>query len=312
MNKEASPANAVQNYPSNVIKYPTQNRQSDSAKRYTGTRSKKNSVTSTKKRTSNAIGTKSAVKTVKNDNLHDDRVSRKDLRKQKNRYRLTTFLLVTVLLFICVFISLKVLFVVNRVQVQGSERYTEEEISTFCNIPRQENIFKIDVENIATLLYDNFTYIEKADVQRKLPDKILITITDCVPTYYTVTLDGEMNTYTVLSQNFKYLTAQASRPDNLIEISCDMADETAKNLFAQMLDFLNQGEYENITKIAISTSSEISIVYDDRITVKLGTIMDMEYKLKLSYYVIRNELEENQTGTMDSTQAGSAVFKPEL
>ena len=42
---------------------------------------------------------------------------------------------------------------------------------------------KIETEAIEAALVENFTYVETADVRRKLPDKILVTITDSVPTY---------------------------------------------------------------------------------------------------------------------------------
>ena len=45
------------------------------------------------------------------------RKSRKPIRKQRNRHILTTVILVTILLAICLFISLKVLFIVRHVEM---------------------------------------------------------------------------------------------------------------------------------------------------------------------------------------------------
>ena len=55
----------------------------------------------------------------------NQRKSRKTVRKQRNRHLLATAVLVIILLAICIFISLKVLFIVRHVEMEGSQRYNE-------------------------------------------------------------------------------------------------------------------------------------------------------------------------------------------
>lgn len=239
------------------------------------------------------------------------RKSRKTIRKQKTRHFLTTAILVAILLAICVFISLKVLFIVRQVEVEGSSRYEDREIINYCAIPLEENIFKVDTETFEQTLPEEFTYVEKAVVSRRLPDKILITITDSVPTYYSETLDGEMYTYTIYSQNFKKLTAQAAAPRGLTEISANLEDENSRKTLLAMIDKLARSGYTGVTKISVSDTQDISITYEDRVEVQLGTMLDMDYKLKMSFHVLTNNLAETDSGIIDSTQAGSAIFQPE-
>ncbi len=238
------------------------------------------------------------------------RKSRKTIRRQRNRYRLVTFVLVTILLAICLFISLKVLFIVHSVESVGSERYDAEEIVAFCAIPMEENIFAIDTETLETALYENFTYIEKADIQRKLPDKILITVTDSVPTYYAENLSGELSTYTIYSQNFKKLTVQAAAPVGLMGLIGNLEDESVQETVNRLIKIIDENGYTGVTALVVNSSSDISIVYSDRVTVKIGTMLDIEYKMKMAFHVINNELGSDDAGVIDSTQAGSAVFKP--
>ncbi len=250
-------------------------------------------------------------KKLKNPNTDPKIKSRKDIRKQKNQSRLITFILVCILLAICIFISLKVLFIVRNVESVGSERYSGEEIVAFCAIPMEENIFKIETEAIEAALVENFTYVEEASVDRKLPDKILVTITDSVPTYYNENKDGELSTYTIYSQGFKQLTVQAAVPDGMMGIEADLSNETHKATLIEVIELLQRTGYENITCIEIGANGEISIVYEDRITVELGTMLDMEYKLKMSFHILQKEIGPEERGVIDSTTAGSAVFKPQ-
>ena len=238
------------------------------------------------------------------------RKSRKTIRKQRTRSRLLTTVLVLILMAICIFISLNVLFIVHSVEATGSERYTPEEIVAFCAIPMEENIFLIETEAIEAALVENFTYVEQARVQRKLPDKILITITDSVPTYYSENKEGELSTYTIYSQNFKHLTVQAAAPDGLMEISADLADESAVKLLTETIALIDKKEYQNITAIEITSSGNVNLEYDKRVTVQLGTMLDMDYKMKMAMHVIENELTATDTGVIDAKQSGSAIFRP--
>lgn len=251
-------------------------------------------------------------KTLKpNPSLDNSKKSRKTIRKQRSRHILGTAVLVIILLAICMFISLKVLFIVRHVEMEGSSRYTREEIIGYCAIPLEENVFKIDTATLEENLPLEFTYVESADVQIRLPDKIVVKIVDSVPTYYNETTSGELSTYVIYSQNFKKLTVQAAAPEGLTGVSVNMENENARNILVDIIEKIQSASYENITCIAVSDKGEVSFVYDDRITVKLGTMLDMDYKMKLSYHVLTKELQSDDTGTVDSTQAGSAVFQPE-
>lgn len=262
---------------------------------------------------SGSQGMKGRKKNVKRPQTKEEmrRKSRKTIRQQRNRYRLVTFVLVTILLAICLFISLKVLFIVHSVESVGSERYDREEIVAFCAIPLEENIFAIDTAALETALYENFTYVENAKVQRKLPDKILITVTDSVPTYYAENMEGQLSTYTIYSQNFKKLTVQAAAPDGLMGLIGNLEDESVQQTINQLIEIIDRNGYSGITALQVYSASDISLVYDDRVTIKIGTMLDIEYKMKMSFHVISNELGREDSGVIDSTKAGSAVFKPQ-
>ena len=259
----------------------------------------------------NVQSTPGGKKTLKPNPANDShRKSRKTVRKQRNRHILATAVLVAILLAILVFISLKVLFIVRHVEMQGSGRYTQEEIINYCAVPLEENIFKIDTATLEQNLPLEFTYVESAKVQRKLPDKILITITDSIPTYYGINYEGELETYTIYSQGFKQLTVQAAAPDGLMGIDADLSDRSVKETLEGIISRLSQSGYTGVTMIKVDSAGDISVVYDNRIQINLGTVLDIDYKLKMSFYVINNELGREDRGVIDSIQAGSCVFQP--
>ncbi len=240
-----------------------------------------------------------------------ERKGRRAVRRQKNRTRLITFALVLALLVICIFISLKVLFIVQKVEVVGSTHYSAEEVAGFCAIPMEENIFRVDIDTIGKTLPENFTYIESAKAQRKLPNKILITIVDAVPTYYVAqgSEEGTNTLYTIYSRMFKPLTTQSAMPDGLVCVDVNMDDEECTQTFHQLIKIIDDNGYANVTKIGVQSISEMYIEYDNRIIVNLGTMLDMEYKLKMAYHVLQDEISVEEHGTIDATASGQVVYK---
>ena len=243
---------------------------------------------------------------------HAAEKSRKTARKRKNRRIAATAVLVTILIAICVFISLKVLFVVRKVEVTGSEKYTAEEISAFCAIPDEINIFKVDTQSLEKGLVENFTYIEKATVERKLPDKILITITDGLPTYYSRQQREDMTTYTIFSRGLKQLTQQSALPEGLMQIDFDINDRQSLGIFYEVCRRLERQQARGIKGVSVSREKEISLNYEDRVTIQLGTHTQLDYKLKMALYILQNDLEETEKGVIDASDAGSAIFKPSI
>lgn len=275
---------SVSSYPDNAIQYP---------------KASASSVKPKKKKTA-AKGHASAEK------------SRKTARKQKNRRIAATVILVSILIAICVFISLKVLFVVRKVEVVGSEKYTAEEISAYCAIPDEINIFKVDTEGLEKGLTENFTYIEKAVVERKLPDKILITLTDGLPTYYSRQQRDDMTTYTIYSRGLKQLTQQSALPEGLMQIDFDINDRQSLEIFYEVCRRLERQQAQGIKGVSVSRNKEISLNYENRVTIQLGTHAQLDYKLKMALHILQNDLEETEKGVIDASKAGSAIFKPSI
>ncbi len=236
--------------------------------------------------------------------------SRKAIRKRKNRYRILTGTLLVILLGIIGFISLKVLFVVHRLEVRGTEHYADEEILAFCSIPLDSNIFDIDVDTLSRALPEEFTYIDSAVVKRKLPDKIQINIVDCVPTYYSVN-EGEEPTFNIYSQNFKYLTMRSSQPETLMRIDTDLENEQAFSTTKQLIEIIQKKGYDKVTQIKADENT-LSFIYDNRVRVELGNMLDIEYKLKMAFHVLEKELSSNERGVIDATKSGQAVFNMEI
>ena len=114
------------------------------------------------------------------------RVSRKTLRRRRMIKRIISMVMVLMVTIGAVVAAMELLFVVRNIEVKGSNIFTDKEILDFVAIPQEENIFKVDAETLAANLTAEFTYLDNAQIIKRLPDRIEIRLEDSKEEYYTV------------------------------------------------------------------------------------------------------------------------------
>jgi cell division protein FtsQ len=72
------------------------------------------------------------------------------------------------------------LFEVSQVQIKGCNRLTEEEILKISNVTAQDNLLSLDLKSIAMSIQSH-PLVLTAEVKRKLPDHLMITIKEREP-----------------------------------------------------------------------------------------------------------------------------------
>ncbi len=258
---------------------------------------------------------KSSVSSVKAKNAVEFS-PRKLERKRRNERFVTVFILSSLLFVICAVISVRVLFVVRNVQATGSERYSEEEIVAYCDIPIEISLFTVDIDLLEQRIYEDFTYVDSVNVKYSLPDTISIEIEDAVMTYYLIVdkedSGADITKYDIYSQSLKHLTSQAVKPAELFGIKADIEDEEIIELAIDIRKTIENSGYDKMKEIYIESVANVQIVYDNRIIIQLGTMLDLDYKLELANHVITNELLQDDTGVLDCSKAGEAIYKPNV
>ena len=234
--------------------------------------------------------------------------------------RLVIFIAIIVFLSVVVTASLTVLFKVDRVDVQGNTRYTADEIILKSELKTGDNLFLTDVGDAPDKLYSAFPYIETVKVSRKLPGRLLITVTEAEE-FAAVSVEGG---YRIINENGRLLE-QAADNKGLLKVQCAVEEaaaresivkaETLKSL-NELSEFIKQLEFEGVSGISLESEFSIRVIYKDRIEIKLGTMIYADLKLRHCQVRIQ-ELEatdQNRKGTMDCSfytpENPKAVFAP--
>ncbi len=247
---------------------------------------------------------------------------KKDKRKiSKLRRNIIFYSALTVAITaIVVVLSLTVLFKIHNINVKGNVVYSSKEVLAVLPIQQEENLFLINKEKAAEKLEENLPYIYSVEIERKLPSTVVVKITETLQVYYVV---NEDKSYAYLDDTFKVLEPHGSAiPEGSIEIKKAKLknavsgktaefekDKTVDNL-KKLAGMIKELELDKITAIYSEDINNNYMVYDKRITYKLGTVDDLERKIYAALTATEklNETNPNAKGEMTATNDKQVYF----
>lgn len=106
---------------------------------------------------------------------------RRRARRQRGRFGVLYKLLSMVLIVAAIVSACIVFFRVNDIVVEGEGKYTAQQIIEASGIEMRENLFLLNKNQAYLQIYNQLPYVDEVSIQRKLPDTILITVTESTP-----------------------------------------------------------------------------------------------------------------------------------
>ncbi len=229
-----------------------------------------------------------------------------------------------VIIAIFVVLSLTVLFKINTITIKGNEVYDKKQILAVLPIQKEDNLILIDKEGAANKVKENLPYIYEVEINRKLPSTVVVTVKETPRVYYIKNADKK--TYTFLDDNFKVLENKAgSAFEGAIEIknaeieSAVIGQEVVlknKKTEENIKLLANEVNKLNLEKITAIYSKDINnnyMVYDSRLTFKLGNIDNLDNKIYSALSAVEklNETNPNAKGTITATGDKQIYFTAE-
>lgn len=221
--------------------------------------------------------------------------------------------IVAVVLITGVVLSLTVLFKTEKITVEGSTHYTEQQIAQASGLTLGENLFLSDKQAGGERVEQKFPYVEKAEVSIKIPDTIVIRITEARPAY----LLAQGNDFVVISTQGRVLEHASKNTFGApiikgCEITKAKVGETARIKDKKMLSILNtitkslqKNKFEGIEEIDVTDAADISLNYANRIKIILGTPDDVDYKIRTAMTIISQKLAQTDMGVLDVSSCNS-------
>ena len=269
------------------------------------------------------------------------KLTRKVLRRRRIIRRLTALAMLLCVIAAGIYLTVTMLFKISAIQVRTADgvvseagSYSSEQIVQALGVNLEENIFSFDPASKAAALEQVFPMLENIRVERDYPGTVVIQVTEAQPAYTMQTSGG----WLTLSASLKILSSDGVQPAGLPTLyggepvsqnpgtqlsfeqpapassaASDSASGTAEEAGDKRLDSLNTllaaldalGMRGDVTRIEFADPEEMSFLYQDRISVLLGTLNELDYKLKLAQHVLLNAdgsgCAATDTGTLDFT-----------
>lgn len=265
---------------------------------------------------------------------------RKRERKRKIRRAVLTVGAVLCSVVICVLLLVLLVFKIETVTVKGDTKYLDEMIIDAGGIVTGEPLYFAKINEAERNIPQALPYIKSVEIEREFPDTVIITVkaTEDAAAFSTqggyIVIDesGKVlnESASIVSENIpviKNLTVEdaplgktISFKEDIIEPSTNEEGEVEEipeeeinkhfKSLVQVLSALKEAGLKRIGEISLKDTENIKLVYDNRITLLLGDVSDVDVKLKRAEIALKSEDEKNAhaTGTLDLSQEGRATF----
>lgn len=271
------------------------------------------------------------------------KLTRAAIRRRRAIRRLTALAMLLCVIAAGIYLTVTMLFKISAIQVRTADGivqevggYSSDQIVQTLGVNLEENIFSFDPSAKAAVLEKAFPMLEEIKVERDYPGTVVVRVAEAQPAYAMQTQNG----WLTLSAGLKILAADSAQPtglptlyggepvsrnpgdqlsfeaettaasaasDSAASASSTVQEEDKRleslNTLLTALDTL--GMRDDVTRIEFADTEEMAFLYQDRISVLLGTLNELDYKLKLAQHVLLNEdgkgCAATDTGTLDFT-----------
>ena len=245
---------------------------------------------------------------------------RRNRRRRRGRASFPLRLLCLAVVIAAFLGALTMFFRIDMIVVEGNERYTEEQIIEAAGVQKEQNLVLLNKYDVKQAIFDALPYVETVVVNRKYPDTLLLTVTECVASAAIPGADGTW----LMSDSGKILERTATVPDGCVRVTgCELSEPSvgAQAAFSEeesykldrLLALLRAAEEKQllsmIGEVDLGDGTGITLTYLGRFTVKMPWDADLAYKLENLRTVV-DVLEDNEAGTINLMTDGKASFIP--
>lgn len=255
------------------------------------------------------------------------KVTRATLRRRRMLRRLTAFAMLLCVIGAGIYLTMTMLFRISSIQVQTPDGkqvteiagYSADSILQRMGVQLEENIFSFEPGEKAAVLEQNFPLLGSIKVIRDYPNTVVVQVTEAVPAY--AVQNGSK--WLVISDKWKILSEESTQPEGLCtlyggklqdttpgqgfwfvedadaasasgseaaESESAVSTETARmealrTLVGKLEEY---GLSQDVTRLEVADTEQLAFLYQDRISVLLGTLNDLDYKLDRARYVLTN------------------------
>ncbi len=230
------------------------------------------------------------------------------------------------LMFVIVEVALifvmSVFFRVSDIEVNGNVHYTDSEIIRAIDIEEGDNLFFFDRFAALSRVFAKLPYIEEVTVERKLPNKVIIDVTESTALAYIAlgdenwTIDHNCKVLGKASEDelSNLITVRGISPGTLLigePLQTEDGDTAVVEYLAEVLSQIDErGLTASVSQIDFSDTAAVTFQYGGRLTVNIGGSSNTEYKFGM-FVAVLDKLSSEDVGYLNLSDGATAHFMSE-
>lgn len=226
--------------------------------------------------------------------------------------------IVAVVLIIGAFVGFGFIFKVDSISVSGdTSKYSTDQIITASEIKKGDTLISVGTNKSEEKIETALAYIENAEVKKKFPSAVSISVTEAKPM---AVVETEQLKY-VISDTYKIIDVlNGDVPKELILIK----GLSVKNgTVGYKIEFNEKGLSENLNRlienlnteelpvraVEVSKSGYFKVNYDERIIIDFGTLINIKHKIRMAKYSVEKEIAKTDKGILYVYQENQTSFR---
>ena len=233
---------------------------------------------------------------------------REDTRRRRARGRRRLVFSAALLLAAVLWILLVFVCKIGVITVEGDTVYDDGVILEHFGYHVGDNLFAFHRQKAVGQLLESLPYLESVRIRRLLPDMVCIEVEPCTEKYCFV--GG--STGLITTADFKVLR-QGGNPGNLLSVigvvtqlqepGSYIEQSEQLEVAEQVLEVLENGYLQQYADLDVSDPYDLTLRCEGRYLLKLGTTVDLDYKLRLAAETIYHQMGPEETGVIDVSSA---------
>ena len=243
-----------------------------------------------------------------------NRVRRK--RRRKRNRALYYILALIVIVAAGAILSTTVFFQIETITVEGTQRYTAQQIAQYGGVQIGDNLFRINLDQIEEQAVEGCTTLDSIQVRRSLPNTLVFICQEAEAKYgilggdqiYILSSAGRIIDITQRLDSYPDLVLLSGPDVTGLNIG-DFLEQDSLNSLTSALNAASAAGIDGIRGAAMD-GVEVSLNYQDRVTIRLGNVLDLDYKFSLVSEVLFTRVGSSEAGVLDASVEGRVTFRP--
>ncbi len=215
---------------------------------------------------------------------------RKKHRRKRGSYVVYYAALGLIAFAVFAVLSVTVLFNTEQIIVVGESDYTSEEIIAASELKGDENLVSLNLSGTAEKILNKLVCLDKVKVEKAYPSAVKITVTRSVPMAnfyyggrnYVISHTGRVMRIGDGDEPCMKVLGYVPAESVIVGSFVTAEDKRQDELLSQLSAAIEAGGLtEKITTVNIADPIELKMIYEDRVEIYLGSILQIDQKIKI-------------------------------